>query len=223
MQEVAADAFAAEFLLPRWLYRHHIRAQRWSVAGHLSNPDVVYQLSLRMTVSYEATCWGLLSHKILHRGEVDELLRHKAAQMKSRLSSQFKPGNSWANVWRLTNMDNGAQLTGNPDDLLRIDLQETSGSGYQWHKDALTEAGYEVLSDESEFTREPIHYGASAMRTLIARPPAQGVGSVTLREVQPWNTEAEQEDRSFTLNLELRGPEPGGLARAYRRRLRLPY
>src|SRR5260370_13269435 len=48
LQEVAADAFAAEFLLPRWLYRHHIRSQGWTVAGHLRNPDIVYQLSLRM-------------------------------------------------------------------------------------------------------------------------------------------------------------------------------
>ena len=31
----AADAFAAEFLLPRWLYRHHIRSQGWTVSGNL--------------------------------------------------------------------------------------------------------------------------------------------------------------------------------------------
>jgi Zn-dependent peptidase ImmA (M78 family) len=101
LQEVAADAFAAEFLLPRWLFRHHIQSQGWTVSGHLRNPDIVYQLSLRMGVSYEATCWSLLGHHILPKGEVDELRKIPVARLKSRLSGEFKPGNSWADVWRL--------------------------------------------------------------------------------------------------------------------------
>jgi Zn-dependent peptidase ImmA (M78 family) len=100
LQEIAADAFAAEFVLPRWLYRHHIRAQGWTVAGHLRNPDIVYQLSLRMGASYEATCWGLVSHQILPQGEVDALLRVQVATLKSRLGEEFRPGSSWSDVCR---------------------------------------------------------------------------------------------------------------------------
>ena len=36
---------------------------------------------------------------------------------------------------------------------------------------ALRDAGYLVLSDESAFSRDPLLYGAPAVRTLIARPP----------------------------------------------------
>lgn len=220
LQEIAAEAFAAEFLLPRWLYRHHIQSQGWTVQGHLRNPDIVYQLSLRMGASYQATCWGLLSHQILPRGEVDELLKIPVARFKSTLGGDFKPGNSWADVWRLTGKDDGAQIVGNPDDLLRIELEEAAASGHQWQVNALREAGYQVLSDESAFSRDPLLYGASAVRTLIARPPAGGVGAVTLREIQPWNTGA-ADDPTFSVALSLQGPEPGGLSRADRRRLGL--
>jgi Zn-dependent peptidase ImmA (M78 family) len=218
LQEVAADAFAAEFVLPRWLYRHQIRAQGWTVAGHLRNPDIVYQLSLRMGASYEATCWGLVSHQILPQGEVDALLKAQVAKLKSRLGGEYRPGSSRSDVWRLTTKDNGARLIGNADDLLRIELEEAVGSGYQWQVEALGEAGYLVLSDESAFSRDPLHYGALAIRTLIARPPEHGLGAITLRETQPWAGEGPN-DSTFALALALQGPECGGLSRADRRRL----
>lgn len=220
LQEVAADAFAAEFLLPRWLYRHHVQSQGWTVNSHLRNPDIVYQLSLRMGASYEATCWGLVSHQILPQGEVDALRKVPVARLKTRLGGEFKPGNSWADVWRLTRKDDGARIVGSPDDLLRIELEEAAGSGHQWQVNALRDAGYLVLSDESAFSRDPLLYGAPAVRTLIARPPEGGVGAVTLRETQPWGNGA-ADDPTFSVALALQGPEPGGLSRADRRRLGL--
>jgi Zn-dependent peptidase ImmA (M78 family) len=220
LQEVAADAFAAEFLLPRWLYRHHIQSQGWNVRGHLRNPDMVYQLSLRMGASYEATCWGLLSHEILPRGEVDALRKVPVARLKAQLGGNYKPSNSWSDIWRLTLKDSGAEIVGNPDDLLRIELQEDAGGGHQWGIEALREAGYLVLSDESAFSRDPLLYGAPSTRTLIARPPESGRGAVTLRETEPWSN-GTADDPSFSLELALLGPESGGLSRADRRRLGL--
>lgn len=220
LQEVAADAFAAEFLLPRWLYRHHIRSQGWTVSGHLRNPDIVYQLALRMGASYEATCWGLVSHQILPQGEVETLRKAPVVKLKGRLGGEFRPGSSWSDVWRLTKKDDGARLVGNPDDLLRIELDEAAGSGHQWQVEALREAGYVVLADESAFSRDPLHYGAPSQRTFIARPPEGGRGVVTLREHKPW-MEPSPDDASFSIALALDGPEPGGLSRADRRRLGL--
>lgn len=220
LQEVAADAFAAEFLLPRWLYRHHIRSQEWTVARDLRSPDVVYQLGLRMGASYEATCWGLLSHQILAQSEVDALRKVRVATLKRRLGGDYRPGNPWSDVWRLTGKDNGACLNGNPDDLLKIELDEDSSSGHQWQVKELSDAGYNVLSDKSVFCREPLHYGAFSKRTLIAQPPEGGRGTVTLRELQPW-TEPSPADRTFSVALSFEGPETGGLSRADRRKLGL--
>ena len=219
LQEIAADAFAAEFLLPRWLYRHHIQSQGWTVNGHLRNPDIVYQLSLRMGTSYEATCWGLVGHQILPRGEVDLLRSVPVAHMKSQLGGEFRPGNSWSDVWRLTVKDNGAQLVGNPDDLLRIELNEDATSGYQWQLETLQEAGYQVLSDESAFSRDPLLYGASSTRTLIARPLEGARERIMLRETQPWSKVGTDES-TFSVALALQGPERGGISVADRRHLR---
>lgn len=218
MQEVAADAFAAEFLLPRWLYRHHVQSQGWTVNGHLRNPDVVYQLSLRMAASYEATCWGLASHQILPRADVDQLRKARVAQLKARVGGEFRPGSSWSDAWRLTMKDDGACLVGNPDDLLRIELEEAVGSGYQWGVEELRKAGYVVLSDESGFSQAPLLYGAPSTRTLVARPPEGGEGAVLLRESQPWAA-VRDDDPSFSVALAFQGPESGGLSRADRRRL----
>lgn len=216
LQEIEADAFAAEFLLPRWLYRHHIQAQGWNL-GHLRNPDIVYQLSLRMGASYDATCWGLLGHQILPRGDVDALRKVKVAELKKGLGEEFRPGNSWANVWKVTGRDSGSTITGNPDDLLRVELEEAAGSGFQWSADDLRQAGYEVLSDSSSFSKSPLLYGAPTHRTLIARPPGNGTRALVLREKQPWRS-SEDTDQIFSVNLALEGPEAGGLSRADRRR-----
>ena len=62
-------------------------------------------------------------------------------------------------------------------------MEEAAGSGHQWQIDALRDAGFAVLSDKSAFARDPLHYGALAIRTLIARPPEHGLGQVTLREI----------------------------------------
>ena len=217
IQEVEAETFAAEFLLPRWLYRFHVRTQGWSLA-HLRNPEIVYQLSLRMGASYEATCWGLLGHQILPRGDVDALRKTKVAKLKLGLGDDFRPTDSWSDVWKLTDRDAGATISGNPDDLIRIELDEAVGSGFRWNAEALSQAGYEVLADSSGFSRDPLLYGAPARRVLIARPPRPGTMKLVLRETQPWR-EPEEDDPVLAVQLALHGKERGGPARAdWRRR-----
>jgi hypothetical protein len=57
-QEIEADAFAVAFMMPRWLVGWHAARQGWT-ADHFKQPNMVYQLALRMGASYEATCWTL--------------------------------------------------------------------------------------------------------------------------------------------------------------------
>lgn len=220
IQEIEADAFAAEFLLPRWLYRYHIRAQDWTL-GHLKNPDIVYQLSLRMGASYDATCWGLLGHQILQRADVDILRKEKVANLKGRLGEDHRPGNSWADVLKITEKDGGARLTGDPDDLIRIELEEAASSGYRWSAKELLEAGYEILEDSSVFSLEPLLYGAGSRRKLIARPPGLGTTTLALRETQSWR-DPEPSDPTFAVQLSLYGKETGGHSRADWRRRGVP-
>ena len=58
-QEVEADGFAVAFLLPKWLIANHMKRQSLTVQ-HFQRPNVIYQLSLRLGVSYKALCWTLV-------------------------------------------------------------------------------------------------------------------------------------------------------------------
>jgi Zn-dependent peptidase ImmA (M78 family) len=216
LQEIQAEAFAAEFLLPRWLYFHHAKTQGWGTS-HLLNPDIVYQLSLRMGASYAATCWGLAGHQILSRADAGMLAQSKVAHIKNSVGKSFRPGNSWADVWRLTHRDSGLSVHGNPDDLVRFDLDELVDGGYQWDFSELKNAGYEVLADESNFSRDPLHYGAPAQRTVIARPVGPGITRIHLHERQAGSVE-DDDDSEFQMTLALEGKEDSGLSRAERRR-----
>lgn len=218
LQEVQAEAFAAEFLLPRWLYIHHAKTQGWTT-NHLRNPDVVYQLSLRMGVSYKATCWGLLGHQILPNADVQDLAKAKVAKLKSDAGERtFVPADSWADVWRLTRKDSGTKVSGNPDDLIRFELEELVDGGYQWDVSDLDRAGYEVLADRSDFSRDPLLYGAPSQRVVFVRPPGPGATELHFHERQTWSA-SEDGEADFRLKLVLDGKEISGFSRAERRRL----
>jgi Zn-dependent peptidase ImmA (M78 family) len=64
LDEIMADAFAAEFLVPKWLLQEHARRQGWN-RDSMQEPVVVYQMSLRIGASYEATCRALRKFNIV--------------------------------------------------------------------------------------------------------------------------------------------------------------
>ncbi|MEJ8630185.1 ImmA/IrrE family metallo-endopeptidase [Sphingomonas sp. I4] len=72
-QEREADAFAAMFLTPGWLLALLLQRQHWAPEA-LANPQLVYQASLRLGTSYQATCHTLERHKAITRTIRDRLL-----------------------------------------------------------------------------------------------------------------------------------------------------
>lgn len=215
IQEVAADAFAAEFMLPRWLYKQHIQAQKWTVDRHLRNPEIIYQLSLRMGASYEATCWGLLSHKILSKTFVEELVSTEVALIKRSTVADSLPGNSWANVWRLSQKDNGAYYPADTQDLFRLDLPQEALAQSEWDVSALRDVGFEVVSDEilSQFE----HSDTPDNRRVVVRPPKTDFGEVLISQREP-NTHFTAANPLLGVMLELGGKEVGKFSRGLKRK-----
>jgi transcriptional regulator with XRE-family HTH domain len=74
VDSIVATIFASEFLLPNWIYRYHLNCSYSSMNGYLQDPNVVFQLSLRLGVTYEAACWGLFRQRFLLRRDVEHLL-----------------------------------------------------------------------------------------------------------------------------------------------------
>ncbi|MEP1231289.1 MAG: ImmA/IrrE family metallo-endopeptidase [Litorimonas sp.] len=213
VQEVAADAFAAEFMLPRWLYKQHIQTQGWSIDKHLRNPEIVYQLSLRMGASYEATCWGLLSHNILAKTFVEELVSTEVAMIKRSTVADNLPGNSWANVWRLSQKDNGAFYPADTQDLLRLDLSEVRDSRTTWDVTALKDVGFEILSDDTQMAFDCVE----SDRRVVVRPPHKEIGEVLISQREP-NASITAQSPILGVVLDLGGKEIGKLSRGLKRK-----
>jgi len=88
--EQEADAFASYFLVPDWLITTLMKRQHWT-PQHLQNPDIVYQMALRVGASYRATLYALVRNSVIGPGIRQQLLKSKPATIK-RVSMTAESG-----------------------------------------------------------------------------------------------------------------------------------
>lgn len=136
VQEVQANAFASELLMPQWLLAKHVARQGWTTAD-LSRPEIAYQLSLRLGTSYAATCHALARYKAVGAPAYSRLLETEPKAIKQRLAEPYEPENWYRDVWALSERDDGIFLEGSRSDLVVLTFLEHSGSGYLWRLDDL--------------------------------------------------------------------------------------
>ncbi len=216
MQEIQANAFASQLLIPSWLLAKHVRRQGWSPKD-LVHPVTVYQLSLRLGASYSATCHALLSSKVIKKSAYDNLVDVKPRAIKKRLLDPYEPENYKGDVWTITERDDGLLLEGSRSDLVVINVLEHSGSGYLWRIEDLAAVGLAVVSDgrTDPHNRETI--GGMVFRKLVAKSGERAIGHVNLREVRPWM--AADPIHSLNLEVDFTGPVQAGLLQAQREAL----
>lgn len=202
LQEIEADAFASEFLMPRWLVAAQVRRQRWTTAA-LRTPGIVYQLSLRLGVSYQAMCWALAGHQAIPRSDAQRLadVPPKTAKLNA-LRGPFL-SNSWANVWSLTPNDSGLTLIGTPDDVIQIELRERASAGLTWNVEAATAQGFQILDDEQ---RAENGIGGLGVRRLVIK--GSGKGDLRLKECRQWDSHSKP-STTFDVRYSLEGRESG--------------
>src|SRR5262249_3467180 len=114
-REVAANSFASSFLLPRWLLQLHARRQEWNRAS-MEDPHAVYQLALRLGAIYHATCVALERHGIIDANVREKLIAKPRRELKIDLLRDVAVENLYADVWVLTERDEGLTLEGQPGD-----------------------------------------------------------------------------------------------------------
>lgn len=214
LQELEADAFAAEFLLPRWLFVSHANRQNWD-GDSMHDPHVVYQMALRAGASYDATCRALERHHIIDRVAKQRLLKIEPREIKQSLLNGQILDEWYPDVWLLTEKDEGVVIEGGPNDLFLVKLKEHSTAGYLWNIDKLKENGFAVVRDEQVVPSLNL-VGSIVERHVVAQCLAAHSGHVNLREERPWADEAAAGE--FHVSFELYGREEG-LPRAERRRL----
>jgi Zn-dependent peptidase ImmA (M78 family)/predicted secreted protein len=207
-REIQANAFAAELLTPQWLIVEHMNRQGWK-REDLTNPVIVYQLALRMGSSYSATCYALAECKGIDRPTCNKLLTVRPKTIKQSVVKPYEPDSWYADVWLVTERDNGMVLEGSRSDLVVLKFQEHASSGYVWQFGDLVDAGLAIRED-GHFGQSDQHIGGIAFRTVIAEAEDGASGHVTLREVRPW-LKVEKPLNSLELEVDLSGPVPAGL------------
>jgi Zn-dependent peptidase ImmA (M78 family)/predicted secreted protein len=212
--EVAANAFASEFLLPEWLVEYHARRQEWSIEN-LRDPAKVYQLSLRVGISYEATCWILHKHHLTTKVVTERLLGTERKTIKQQLLAGHSLPNWFPNVWLLTEKDQGSAIYGEPSDVFVVRLKEHTGSGYLWNLDQVSAAGFTVVSDERQPSEKEGEIGGAVERILMARSDEPAIGNIDFVESRPWD-HSDVFGR-FSFAYDFRGKEHG-MPRAARER-----
>ncbi len=216
MQEIQANAFASQLLLPTWLLAKHVRRQGWT-PENLTEPDTVYQLSLRLGASYSATCHALLSSRVIKKPAYDKLGDETPRDIKKRLLDPYKPENYRGDVWLITERDDGLLLEGSRSDLVVINVLEHSGSGYLWRIEDLAEVGLAVVSDGRTDPHDKEAIGGMVFRNVVAKSEKGAIGHVNLREVRPWM--AADPLHSLNLEVDFTGPVREGLLQAQREAL----
>ncbi len=205
-QEVEADAFAAEFLMPKWQIAAVAKRHGWWSVEQLSIPDVVYQLSLRLAVSYEATCWGLASQGCIERGVAERLTGLSPKVSKLRALRGLELDNPWADVWCLDRADEGTVLDGGPNDVFLVTLEEQATGGYTWDLSSARRLGCVVINDSSEFDKTLV--GGSSKRRIALQVP-NGIHELSLSYGRPFSPAAKV-TKNFQVNLSTLGAQREG-------------
>lgn len=206
-QEREADAFASMFLTPAWLLALNLDKQGWT-GSDLRDPAKVYQASLRLGTSYRATCYSLERHKVISGTQREQLIDIEPKTIKQRLLVGYEPPDWRADVWLLTERDEGSLIEGGRNDLFVVRLRENSSAGYLWNFDQLKQAGFALLKDDRE-TGAPEKIGGVLTRKVTARSEERMQGQVVLQETRPWMTNSPLHELHF--RYDLRGPESPGM------------
>jgi len=206
LREVAADTFASMFLMPEWLINFHAEHQGWDWRN-LSDPISVYQLSLRVGVSYDTLCRTLRRYNLLDQPTFSALTAVPRKQIKQKILENHPTKNWYPNVWVLTERDEGSIIHGEPTDIFVVRLKEMSGAGYLWNLDQVQAAGFAIVADERRLPAAQDVIGGDVERVLTAQAEQPCNGLISAEQARPWDPA--DTVAKFTFAYDFRGKERG--------------
>lgn len=204
--EAAADTFASEILAPKSLVLATAKRHRWTQTK-LHQAANIYQLSLRLGISYEAACWALTTWEVLTRPEASDLRHASIESLKRALVPEALITNRWADVWALSAADNATFLEAGPEDLFVVHVQDNASAGYVWRLvDANAEA--EILDERPSIPKKS--YGDRSQRDVYIRFREAGMHHLVFEHVRPWSKATLAR---IKIEIDGHGKEREGLAR----------
>ena len=181
--EVAADTFALELLASRQLVMEAAKRHDWN-RQKLRQPDIIYQLSLHLGITYQATCWGLVTARVLTVAEAKRLHAKPLKELKRALAPKGLITDSWADVWTLTAGDAGTFIEAGPDDLFAVQLQDRAFAGYVW---TFHDTGVDAeIVNEGPAGSDQM-YGRPLTRVVYVRFRSPGTHRLAFKHTRPWS------------------------------------
>lgn len=201
VQELEADQFAYSLLTPRWLVAHVMRLKGWGPAA-LEDPAVVYQLSLRLGISYTGTVWSLSRLKLFATATAKRLAAIQPKLLKEAALPRGVAIQPQCDVWLLDPRDKECVLEPRHTDRFVVRLPSHATAGYLWSAASLTDAGFTlspVLVDARDRGHaHPARVGAAGddFYLLDSTPGTSKPRDVRLRlqEAQPWGASDSRND-----------------------------
>lgn len=206
-QEIAADTFASELLAPKALMVATAKRHQWTKA-EMQKPENIYQMALRLGISYQAQCWALADKGVITQATAKKMAEQTVKKLKVAMVGESLLSNSRANVWSLTAGDSGTEIEGGPDDIFALHLNEKSSAGYLWE---ILDKGSAEVVDEKTAVSDLMGGGAS--RILYLKFPTPGIHRLTFEHRRPWNKESIEH---IDIGINSYGKELGGFARRFR-------
>lgn len=216
-QEVEAEAFAAVFLLPRWLLDWHCERQNWTDAD-LLDPVNVYQLALRVGTSFKATVWTLHRYNVFDRQAANAMAGLQLRKVKQLILRGFEPDDYRGDVWLVTERDADMRIEGGPGDLVVVRLPEHSGSGYLWRVESIDSEALAIVADGREEADDG-GVGGPTLRIITTAARDRRAGELRLAEARPWAPARPL--NTFAIRYDLAGPSSQGWYEPQRRQHKL--
>lgn len=208
--ELEADQFAYALMTPTWLLAKVFKAQGWRPAA-IHDPNVLYQLSLRLGLSYAATIWSLTRIKRLDINSARRMSTVSPAQIKRSLLPQGTTLEANQDVWLLGPADKDAILEPRADDRFVVQLPSHAAAGYLWTATDAQDVGYTLKPLTIDGTGEPAdgeqilvgspaadRYALEFKLSADINPPKERV-ALTFREVQPWQNSQDADENTLAL------------------------
>lgn len=206
--ERQADLFAYSLLMPRRLLNNLMKIKGWG-ATSFHDPVILYQLSLRLGMSYTGAVWSLHRQNLLTYPQAKALAAVQPVDLKRGLTAEVLHDPVNQDVWLLDSSDRDLILEPRKDDRFTIDLPNRAGAGYLW---TVTEAAHQgftlrpVLVDgrqQGPESDDVLVGGRRSLRYSLEHASTELTSmALNFREAQPWRPSTTRGE-SFAVSTQL--------------------
>lgn len=192
--EQEADWFAYQLMVPRALLAHVMRRKGWTMQS-LADPRLLYQLSLRLGISYTAAAWSLARHKLMAPAEVKRLLKVQPLDIKEQLLAG-QAFDARKEVWLLDERDRDSVLEPRAEDRMVVRLRSHASAGYLWSLDELASEGFQIrparAPSKEAIQTDSVFGGPTTAEFLLSHDTVGANDSpavLAMEEARPWAKE----------------------------------